>query len=170
MTQYARPNADLIVGDWSSAPLYPKIDEVTPSPLDYISSDNGTGTYTCRLGLSAVDDPLASDLHTISWQACYYGTGTKTVQTRAVLLQDGVVKATSGLFTEGSGWVTHSYTLLTAEADSLTDYGELELQIEAVLSGTGTRQARVCWAQFSLPDAPGGPSAIPILRRRIEHY
>ena len=70
MTQYARPDSDLVTGNWSpstGSSLYAVIDEETAVDSDYISvTDDGSGTLeTCAVGLSSVSDPEVTTGHSV---------------------------------------------------------------------------------------------------------
>ncbi len=64
MAQFARPDSDVTVDAWGTAPLWSKIDEVTPSDADSISSfDFPPAIHECEVGLSNVTDPTSSTGH-----------------------------------------------------------------------------------------------------------
>jgi len=155
MTQYARPDSLVSnAGVWITEPLWDLIDETPPSDLDYIQTPNNTGTKLCEVGLTDVADPVSDANHIISWRGARSGTGTKTINTRIYLYEGAALRATTQQELEGAAFALHSYTLSAAEADSITDYTDLRLRIEAILAGTGTRVGRVSWAEFAVPDEP----------------
>ena len=157
MTQYCRPDSDIETVDWTTTPLFEKIDEVSLDDGDYIVSDNGSATYDCEVGLSSVTDPESDADHVISWRSCLFGTGTKSVATRVYLYEGATLRATSQQESESTSFATHTYELSSGEADAITDYSDLSIIIEAICSGTGTRVCRVSWLQFAVPDAGGPP-------------
>lgn len=153
MTQYARPSSDISTSNWTTTPLYQKIDEASYDDGDYIQSTGGSGTYTCEVKLSSVTDPQTGDSHVVKWRGIKAGPGSNTVQTRLYIYQGTTLIATSGQYSEGTSFAEHSYTLTSGEANNITDYTDIRFRIEAVISGSGNQYARVSWAELGVPDA-----------------
>lgn len=146
MAQYARPDSDITVANWAPVPSspttrYDKVDEVSPADGDYVENTANT-FYDIELGLSDVNDPLSSSNHTIrirNQKTAGGGAGT------AYLFEGSTQRATFSL-TADTGWTTDSYTLTAGEADSIGDYTNLRLRINA-------RRFRFSWEEFEVPDA-----------------
>ena len=137
MTQYARPNSDLYVAQytysgqrwawWASTytdDLYTKIDEATADDSDYAwyrsdGSDAGQDWY--RASLSEIDEP--SDLSTVSIRVRVQNSVNCTVR-----LYDGTTLIKS--FSTGTnGSVTNIDTALSStEAGNISDWSDLELR------------------------------------------
>jgi hypothetical protein len=159
MTQYARPDADLVTGNWSAnsgTSLYAVIDETSPADVDYISvTDDYVGTdQSCQVELSSVTDPDSTTAHTVLVRAytdSYSGSVTLSI---ALGTSSGTIKTAS--FTPTTSFANYTMTLSTSEAAGLSsaDYADLRLQISAEDSMAMGSETRVSWAYFSCPDAP----------------
>jgi hypothetical protein len=141
MSQYARPDSDVVVSNWTTAPLWSKIDEVTADDADYIQTAT---TSTCELGLSNVSDPSSGANHLIKVRAQRTGAGA----TCTAYLFQGTTQICSFAVTVDAAWALTQYTLTAGEADSITDYSNLRFKF------TGIR-ARIGWAELGVPDVSG---------------
>lgn len=149
MTQYARPSSDVSAGSWTTSPLYAKIDEVTPSDVDFIQCSNANST--CEIALSSITDPSSSSSHTIKVRARKAGNATLTVY-----LFDGTTQIASWSPSITTSFAEYTYTLTSGEADNIGDYTDLRLKFQCayvIAGGTG-----VSWADFEVPDAGTGTS------------
>ena len=131
MAQYARPSSDIAAGNWTASTgsdLYAMIDEVSASDSDYISGDE-TAT-TAEIALSAVTDPVSSASHTISVRARTVSGSGPGEKLDIDLVQGTTVIANAWINwnPNDSTFATETYTLLAAEADSITDYSDLRLR------------------------------------------
>jgi hypothetical protein len=159
MAQFARPDADLVTGNWSAnsgTSLYAVIDETSPADVDYISvTDDYFGTdQSCQVELSSVTDPDATTGHTVLVRAytdSYSGSVTLSI---ALGTSSGTIKTAS--FTPTTSFANYTMTLSTSEAAGLSsaDYADLRLQISAEDSMAMGSETRVSWAYFTCPDAP----------------
>jgi len=147
MAQYGRPDSDVATGSWTTAPLYQKIDEVTPSDTDYITQPTSGGT--AEVGLGDVTDPSSNSTHVIRVRARY------ALQNPSFTfkLMDGSTTIKSQVITLTTTPTTYQYTLTSTEADNITDYTDLRFQLVAGSVFAGG--AFVSWAEFECPDAGG---------------
>jgi len=149
MAQYARPiSPDISTGGWTVTPLWEKIDEITPSDLDYITSIKNPIADTFEVTLSSVTDPGILLGHVIRVRAIddkangildfylYEGANLRASRT-------GIALSTS--------WTTYDYTLTIGEADNIGNYSNLSLRV--VASGTANNFVYVSWAEFEVPSA-----------------
>lgn len=123
--RYGRPNLDLSAGSWTPSTggdLYAMVDESTASDTDYISV---TGASTCSLALNGVVDPVSSSGHVIRYRAKNSGAGSLTV----TLKQGATTIATSTNNSLTASYADYSFTLSGAEADSITDYTNLKIEL-----------------------------------------
>ena len=94
MAQFARPSSDVATGNWTSTPLWQKVDEVTRSDTDFISSANNTSGDTCELGLSNISDPALSTGHVLRYAYRKSAAVGHSIDVRVRLLQ-GVTEIAS---------------------------------------------------------------------------
>ena len=162
MTQYARPDSDLYVAQytysgqrwawWASTytdDLYTKIDEATADDSDYAwyksdGSDAGQDWY--RASLSEIDEP--SDLSTVSIRVRVQNSVNCTVR-----LYDGTTLIKS--FSTGTnGSVTNIDTALTStEAGNISDWSDLELRF-GCYDQTAYQTCYIYQAYLEAGDAP----------------
>ena len=152
------PNSD-ISGDWDTpgvgTPHNPYIDENTACDdtqgADLIVEDDGS-TYTA--GMTSGTDPEVSTGHT--WY-CWATIVSNKAHTLTVDLYQGTTKintsttcTTSSL--TGTPAKLPNCTLTGTEADTITDYTALRLELTAV--GTSPTDVEVDVCNIELPDAP----------------
>lgn len=156
MAQFGRPDSDVTVNSWTPTPLWQQIDETPSSDLDLISGDNNTNDL-CEVGLSDVNDPQSSSGHIVRYRYRKNLTGGNSRNITVGLVQGTTVIASQTHNNIGGIFVTGSFTLSGAQADSITNYADLRLRFTA--SGdtggnpTGRRSVQVSWAEFEVPDA-----------------
>lgn len=164
MAQYARPDSDVTVSGWTpstGSTLYECIDESSASDADYIHRVRADDT--CEVGLSNVTDPVSSSGHVLRVRNQKNGAGSLGTCT-AKLMQGA---STIGTWTLTAGSIaTDAFTLSSGEADSITDYSDLRVQITVDwISGLTTGLA-VTWVEFEVPDAPAA-GGVP---KQMMHY
>ena len=153
--QFARPDSDITVGGWTITPLFQKLDEVTRSDADFITSpiDPSSPTNDVEIGLSGVTDPATGTGHTLRYTFRFSGAGSGVTLT--VQLRQGATIIAS--FDEGSitntAFIQRDRTLTTAQADSITDYNDLRIRY---LPGTVDEDEEMewSWCEFEVPGAP----------------
>lgn len=162
MTQFARPSSDTTVGDWTTAPLWSKIDDTAndaTADSDFISSPtNPNGTVT-TIKLSSITDPQSSTGHVMRWRYSQDSAGGTAVTIAVELWQTGGAAAIAAttVTTTGTAWTVGTLTLSTAQADSITDYTALELRVDATGGGgspSNRRAGRISMFWLETPDAP----------------
>lgn len=144
MPQYGRPSADTNnPGNWTPTPstpttLYDKLDEATADDTDYISSPTAPASAVYVTKLSTLEDPLSSTGHIIRWRRQKSASGGAQIDLTVQLRQGYVNEGSQGtLITSQSDanipatWTTATYTLSAAEADAITNYGDLYLRFVA---------------------------------------
>ena len=160
MTQYSRPDNDPSqTTNWApstGSDLFAMIDEASPDDADYVSvQDQMSGTTeTFKVDLSTVTDPVSAASHKVTVRA-KDSVGMGTIALTVKLLQGATTIANITSFSlSGSSPADYTYTLSTGEANSITDYSSLLLEVSAtdsMMSGTTTT---VYQAFFECPDAP----------------
>lgn len=143
MAQFARPSADASVGNWlddggGSTSLFAAIDEASPSDVDYIESESAPASspYACDLG--TIEDPQSSSGHIVRYRYQKDASGGAQIDLTVELRQGYVSEGTQGTLIAsnshtniGNGWTDGSFTLSAVEADSITDYSDLQLRFVA---------------------------------------
>jgi len=154
--QYARPDSDISTGSWTTAPLWQKIDEVTPNDADYIQTA-ATASSTAKVGLSNVTDPQSSSGHIVRFRARQYNFGYNNM-TVALYQGDTLIRSytTPALTTS---WTAYSFTLTAAEADSITDYTDLRLWFTAATISS-VIPIQVSWAELEVPAVVKGAKTV----------
>ena len=171
MTQYARPDSDVDNQDdaWTNsdggAPsntLYTYIDEASGGS-DYVEAtdDNcdGAGVYF-TVGLSNVTDPESASSHVIkAYIRIDPGTDMSNAFMRGELLEGSTVRATSGDWETDDTGALLTYTLSTAEANSISNYNNLRLRITFFDDECYGSTGYVDRAWFECPDAAAPAAA-----------
>ena len=109
-----------------------------------------------------ITDPESSADHTVYYRGWgdegSPGMGQGTMV--AKLYEGTTLRATDPTTrTLGTSVTEYNFTLSTAEANSITDYNILRLEIDAKDPSMGGPIQYCSWAYFSCPDAPSPPPA-----------
>lgn len=137
--QIAVPDADTADGSWlneagSNTNLFASIDETVASNADYIESSASPGSPDiCKVSLGSMSDPASSVNHKVSYR---YGKdfGGDDKINLTVRLKQGSTTIASWTHTDiPVGPVDVTQTLSGGEADTITDYSNLDLWFESVL-------------------------------------
>ena len=153
MAQFARPDADTSAGSWSASSgssLYAMLDETSASDSDYITvNDYGSGS-ACTLRLSDVADPsdhTATSVVFRAWTDSYYESVTININ-----LRQGSSSIKSQDFSASTSYASHTMTLSTSEAASISDYTELNVIITATDGMWMGSEARISHLYFTCPE------------------
>jgi hypothetical protein len=173
MAQFLRPALDSTFdpGEWTPSPLFSQIDESSPIDADFIdtSSFSATGPFSCSMQLTSGSDPLSSSGHImrlrLNWDVAAFAT---SIQMLCNLYQGDVLNGGSYIATlvvdtpytinqsfpaNSGGFVTYEYTLSGAEADSITDYTDLWVELSCDIGDVATNVMQASWFEF---ETPGG--------------
>jgi hypothetical protein len=162
--QFSRPDNDDSIGSYTddgggTTNIHDAIDEVTASDTDYIRSENDPSTSLCVIGISSVTDPVSSTGHVVRYRYAkgQSGGGSPGVVDIVIRLREGTTtiasQSHSGITTT---WTDGSFTLSGAEADSITDYSNLNIQYSSdKSSGARTSWAQFSWSEFEVPSVGG---------------
>lgn len=141
MAQFARPNADIVIGSWTedddtTDALFGEIDEAARDDTDFVKSEDlsaagDSSVFACEL--SDVTDPEASSNHIIRTALRKQGTAQMdaTVELRQGYTGEGSLGTLIATLTQAdltTSFAEYSHTLSSAEADSITDYTDLQLR------------------------------------------
>lgn len=175
MVQFARPDNDDAIGSWTdeaagTTDIYTGIDEVTAEDTELIESEADPSLSACVIGLSTVTDPEGNVNHIVRYryQKRMTGGGSPGVIDVTVELREGAtVRASQTHIGIAEAVTAGTFTLSGAEADAITDYSDLNVRFTAdKTSGARTSFGGFTWAEFEVPNAPGG-LGIPIV---MHHY
>jgi hypothetical protein len=163
MAQYARPDADIIVSVWTTAPLWSKVDEgATGDGTRIVSDSSPIQSEACVLRLSDITDPVSATGHIIraKWRD-ETASGADLLATAE--LREGYVSEVSQGTLIATLQVTISthqtdqtdtYGLSAGETNSIGDYTDLFLRLHGVKSGGGSNpQMGVDFCELETPDA-----------------
>jgi hypothetical protein len=153
MAQISEPVSDHFIGSppnqWSEdddtiTTIFDQIDEAVADNADFIKSSNLLPAIGQNVifKLGAVDDPESSSSHTLSFRYAKLDvTGTpisggESIGVLVVLWQGdpfdtGVSIASKENDNVENGWTADSFTLSAAEANAITDYSDLYVEIAA---------------------------------------
>jgi hypothetical protein len=139
MPQFARPDADTLIGNFQdqaggTTNIFNSIDESAASDADFIRSPVSpvNEVYVCRL--SDVTDPISSSSHIMRMRTANdVASGGETLnytqQLRMTYVNEGsqgtLIASQSRNGVADATWTTSTYTLSGAEADAITDYTAL---------------------------------------------
>lgn len=141
MPQFARPDADLHVGNFTdqaggTTSLFATIDEAAADDADYIRSPTSPVNEPYACGLSDVTDPASSSGHIIRMRTSTDLDAQESLDFTQELRQGYASEASQGTLIASQSrngvtsttWTTSSYTLSAAEADAITDYTDLQFR------------------------------------------
>ncbi len=130
MPQFARPDSDISLGGWSN-PSWDKIDEMTASDADKTVSPIAPSNATLEVGLSDVEDPQVATGHTVRFRYQKNASGGATINLTVRLLQ-GITEIASWTYNDiPNGWVDGSEVLTAGQANAITDYTNLRIELKA---------------------------------------
>lgn len=154
-TQTARPDEDVSNPDsWTgdASPLYTNVDESVASDADAVHSPTTSSlppvAQELTLGLTSLSDPVTSSDHVLRVRC--RRAGSIDVPVHATLMQGGdEIADFDGVDAAGSSYATIEYTLSAAQADSITDYGDLRVRLTRNTDEEGVDYS---WIEFSVPE------------------
>lgn len=137
MPQILRPTADISSTGFTPFPaapatLFDKVDDPIEDLTDYIESTEAPAGDKARFQLAAGTDPNSYGEHDphVTIQKTVAG-GARVDLTVRVYQGSGVTAIAQHTFSNiGDGWNTYSFGLTTSEIDLITDYGDLEVEVE----------------------------------------
>ncbi|MCJ2530744.1 MAG: hypothetical protein LN413_00280 [Candidatus Thermoplasmatota archaeon] len=170
MAQYALPDADLDHVDWTegagdaNGTHWEELDEGFGSgrgsgfgPDDattyWRTGNNPNGIFiTSKLG--TVTDPAVSTGHIWRTRNRKNSAGGTKLDIDIRILQGGIQRGFASFLDMSDTWTTRSDPMTGAEADTITDYSDLEIRTAATKDGGGQgRHAQESAHEFECPDA-----------------
>ena len=161
MAQFARPNSTTTLSGWTDdgggSNLHLAIDEVTFSDSDFMQSDTSLpmpnpGSEMCVVELSDVADPELSTGHILRWRYRKSG-GPEDIAIRLELRQGTSVIVTRNFGTISNSFTTDNFTLTSGQANSITDYNDLNIRVGGADTDEEEPNVRVqvSWAELEVP-------------------
>jgi len=135
--QYARPDEDQsLCGSWSPSTggdLWEMLNEIAFSDADFIRSPDNPTDKSVVLGLTAVEPPPSRHGHRVSYRFESSTTGSVGVSiSLTVELLEGDTQVASWTHNNvAAGLLTYEQLLTTAQASTITNYGNLFLRFSA---------------------------------------
>jgi len=130
-----RPNADVSLGNWTdeldgTTNIYLSIDETSANDADYVKSGETPSADKYRFHLSDPTDPVCSGGHSITYR--YKKESAGNTMSLVVRLIENVTTIATWTETDISDTLTTTTRFLTpTEADAITDYSDLRVELEA---------------------------------------
>ncbi len=158
MPNFQRPDGDQTVNNWTSTPLWQKIDEAVASDSDFVQSENDPSNDIMEVTLGNLTDPAVSTGHIVRYRLSRAQSGGGQPGTLNVIV--GLYQATTLIASAthnniNLGFAEFSFTLTGGEADNITDYDDLRIRVDADKSaGARTTWCELSHAEFETPSAP----------------
>lgn len=143
MVQFARPNLDITDGNWigsdgNNINSYLLIGEGTADDSTYIESEKAPANDPSVFDLSNVVDPVTSTGHIIRYRYQKSFSAGANLDLTVQLRQGYVSEGAQGTLIHSevhaaipTGWTAGTFTLSAGEADSITDYTDLQIRFLA---------------------------------------
>ena len=157
MAVFVRPDSDQSNNNWTSAPLWSKINTAIPDDTPFIQSENDPANDIFEVTLENQTDPAQSIGHIVRYRMQKGQTGGGQPGTINAIV--GLYEATTLIASQtesavATGFATFSFTLSAGEADSITDYDDLRVRVDADKSaGARTSWLEVSGIEFETPSA-----------------
>ena len=128
---FLRPDSDISTGTWHDTPLYEKIDEILADTGDFITSGvSPISPDIAEMTLSDVDDPQRSYGHFVRYGIRKDIAGGDAL-TFTIRLMEGTTEIASWTRAVPTSATVYEEALTTGQADSITDYTNLRVKVEA---------------------------------------
>lgn len=161
MVQTAKPTAT-VSNNWTvtgAASAHAALESASDSSL----IETPTVNDACRVNIGTLTDPEVGTGHVIRFRGQATGSGGKE-RVQVKLFEGTTERAASGNIEVLRGsFNAFSYTLTELEADSITDYTDLRIEVIAAIVG-GTELLEVSECFLEVPDAPTGTEFTPFVQ------
>lgn len=124
------PSGDVTPGNWTTAPLYEKIDEFIPNDSDVIASSQKPSNDYCEFSLPPMNAPNNKSSHAVKYRI------RKVLNTHSLSFKVGLYEGDT-LIAEHThdnvptDWIDGMMILTSAQASSITNYSNLKLRFTA---------------------------------------
>ena len=158
MAIFVRPDGDQSNNNWTSAPLWSKINQAIPDDAALVQSENDPANDIFEVTLENQTDPAQSVGHIVRYRMQKGQSGGGQPGTINAIV--GLYEATTLIASQtesnvSTGFATFSFTLSAGETDSISDYDDLRVRVDADKSaGARTSWLEVSGIEFETPSAP----------------
>lgn len=169
MAQYSLPNGNSSSGTWTEGvgdadgDYFDELDEGFGAGRGTGSGPDGSSTFwksannpnpdALKVTMSTVTDPVSSSGHIARYEHGKNGTGGVQIDNTLNLLEGASTRATH-TYTNVTTFTSDSDTLTSGEADSITDYSNLLMEISSQIVGGGAaRRGGISAFELEVPDA-----------------
>ena len=172
MTQVAVPDADIDVASWTNSPLWSKANADDDTDATSETVGNNTNTSIARLGLETLTDPVGNTLHVMRVRWHHLESGRTLQGNMELWITTGPTQIATAQVTPDITITENEFTynLTTGEADSITDYADLEVRLWGRgTSGGPSRALHIDYFSFEVPDAVAGDTSLIVPRKPVRH-
>lgn len=171
MTQFAIPTSDIAQDAWiegvgdGDGDAFDELDEGidggTPdddttywqSPSNPSTGDAIRCAVALKISGAALEDPGVNIGHILKARCRKDAAGGRTMDVVVRLFEGVTQRASASLANITDAWTTISVTLTAAEADAITDYTNLRIEVDPNSSPPGAARRLFCTAmEFEFPD------------------
>lgn len=168
MAQYGVPISDFSIASWTQGAgdgdgdAFDELDEGINSgtPDDattYWQSPGNPSAQKIRCGITALTDPSSSVGHWLRARCKKSSATTGVIDVYVRLYEGATLRAETSLLDIGAVWQTIGYLLSGAQADAISNYSDLLIEVEANTPSTANgRRLHLTAMEFECPDASGG--------------
>ncbi len=157
MPNFQRPDGSISDGNWTSTPLFEKIDDAIPNDTEDIRSESDPTNDIFEVSLTDLTDPAVSTGHIVRirmTKATSGGGQQRDLDIIVGLYQSTTLIASATFSDIAVGIATVTFTLTGGEADNITDYDDLRVRVDAnVVGGSRTSWCEVSGIEFETPSA-----------------
>jgi len=175
MGQILVPVADVLVGSWSSVPLYQKINSVEVNDSTFVVSDGNPSSDEFRVDVANPDVVPVGVVegHILRYRIRKSGSGGRQIDFAVRLLDRSVspskVIATYNHVNVSNIFVQFNQELNSSQVGEIESYNHLVISYIANAVGGGAgRNAHVSWGQLEIPEAPDDVRIVNSFVDRIE--
>ncbi len=134
--QYARPVSTTSAGLWTpvgAATIHEALDEASPNDADYAQSPlSPAAASPVRVALGPLNEPPVSTGHIVRYRMGKDAAGGDTLTVTPRLYQGATLISTGPAQAVPDAFQTFSWTLTGPETDSISNYGDLRVDISAI--------------------------------------
>ena len=157
MAQFARPDGSISDGGWTATPLFSKINVAIPDDGENVRSVNDPSNDIFEVSLNDdITDPVTDLGHIVRIRmekATSGGGQQRDLNIIVGLYETTTLRATATFSDISTGLVTFTFTLTGGEADSIGNYDNLRVRVDAdVVGGSRTSWCEVTGIEFEVPD------------------
>ena len=160
--QFARPSATSNNGGWAvvgETAHHLAVDEVSQNDADYVDSTNGNVAQII-FDLSSVSNPGTDSGHVLRFSCqATGGKGGDELCDASLYQGNTLIVASTGNVAARGSFATFSVPLSGAQAANITQYGNLNVRLNASGLG-GNESVQVSWVELEVPNVSAVPAEV----------